>query len=54
VGDLERFLAALGLEHYAAVLAENDVDLDILSTLSDGDLKELGPPSVIGGACCTR
>ena len=42
MSDLERFLATLGLEQYAAVLAENDVDLDILPSLSDGDLKELG------------
>jgi class 3 adenylate cyclase len=42
LGDLERFLAALGLEHYAGVLAGNDVDLDILPSLSDADLKELG------------
>ena len=30
MSDLERFLATLGLEQYAAVLAENDVDLDVL------------------------
>ena len=40
--DLHRFLAALGLEQYARVLAENDVDLDVLPDLSDDDLKELG------------
>ena len=42
MSDLERFLATLGLEQYATVLAEHDVDLDILPSLSDGDLKELG------------
>ena len=42
MSDLDDYLAALGLERYGSVLAEHDVDLDILPSLSDGDLKELG------------
>ena len=36
------WLAGLGLEQYAEVFAENDVDLDIAAELTDEDLKELG------------
>jgi class 3 adenylate cyclase len=39
---LERFLRKLGLEQYVKVLAENDVDLEVLPHVSDEDLKELG------------
>lgn len=42
MSELKNFLAALGLEQYATVLAENDVDLDLLPSLSDADLRELG------------
>ena len=41
-GDIAAFLAALGLEKYASVFAENEVDLAALAHLSDDDLKELG------------
>ncbi|MBL8907765.1 MAG: AAA family ATPase, partial [Rhizobiales bacterium] len=42
--DIAALLAALGLEKYIAVFAENEVDLAALSHLSDDDLKELGLP----------
>jgi len=42
--DIAAFLAALGLDKYAGVFAENEVDLDALAHLSDDDLKELGLP----------
>ena len=42
MNDLEKFLRKLGLEQYAEVLAENDVDLEVLPHVSDDDLKELG------------
>jgi class 3 adenylate cyclase len=39
---LSQWLHQLGLERYADVLAENDVDLEAIRLLSDGDLAELG------------
>lgn len=42
--DIATFLAALGLEKYAPVFAENEVDLAALAHLSEDDLKELGLP----------
>ena len=42
--DIASFLGALGLEKYAPVFAENEVDLAALAHLSDEDLKELGLP----------
>ena len=42
MSDLEAWLERLELGQHAQVLAENDVDLDVLPHLSDSDLKELG------------
>ncbi len=42
MNDLEAWLEKLGLGQHAQVLAENDVDFDVLSHLTDADLKELG------------
>ena len=39
---IEDWLEEIGLPQYAAVLAENDVDADVLFDLSDSDLRELG------------
>ena len=39
---LVQWLVQQGLGKYADVLRENDVDLEVLHHLSDGDLKELG------------
>jgi len=39
---LRTWLEPLGLAGYADVLIENDVDLEVLPQLDDGDLKELG------------
>ena len=36
------WLRGIGLGRYAAIMAENDVDLDVLHHLSDDDLRELG------------
>ena len=36
------WLASIGLDRYAAVFAENEVDFDTLRLLSDGDLQQLG------------
>jgi class 3 adenylate cyclase/tetratricopeptide (TPR) repeat protein len=39
---IRQWLAELGLEQYAASFESNDVDIDLLPTLSDGDLHALG------------
>src|SRR5258707_9088176 len=38
------WLTELGLEQYAGLLVENEVDLATLEVLTDNDLKELGLP----------
>ncbi len=38
----DQWLGEIGLGQYASIFAENDVSLDVLPTLSDEDLKELG------------
>ena len=40
--SLSDWLKALGLERYAPVFAENEVDLDSLRFLTDNDLQGLG------------
>ena len=40
--ELEAWLAPLGLAELAPALRANDIDLDILPTLNEADLKELG------------
>jgi len=42
MADLSDWLQEIGLEQYARVFAENDIDLEVLPELSDQDLKELG------------
>jgi len=42
--DIVSWLSALGLEKYASVFAENEVDLAALAHLTEDDLKELGLP----------
>ena len=36
------WLRSLGLERYEAVFSENEIDLDLLSELTEGDLEKLG------------
>lgn len=40
--DFLAWLRSLGLDRYAQVFADNDVDLDALRLLSERDLQELG------------
>jgi len=40
--DVTKLLAELGLNRYAEVFAANDVDLDVLRDLDEGDLERLG------------
>jgi predicted ATPase/class 3 adenylate cyclase len=42
VSDVRQWLEGLGLGQYADMFAENDVDFDVLTELSDDELKELG------------
>ena len=44
IPSMSDWLKGLGLEQYASVFADNEVDLRILSKLTDKDLKELGIP----------
>ncbi len=39
---LHEALTELGLAQYEGVLADNDIDFDILSDLSESDLEKLG------------
>jgi class 3 adenylate cyclase/tetratricopeptide (TPR) repeat protein len=42
MSDLERWLASLGLDRYAAVFAEQDIDREALLDLTEQDLERLG------------
>jgi hypothetical protein len=42
MGALSTWLQELGLERYASVFAENDVDLDALCRLADAELEQPG------------
>ena len=42
MGALYDWLEHLGLQQHAGVLTDNDIDLDILRALTDGDLERLG------------
>jgi hypothetical protein len=42
--SIRKWLAAIGLEQYAERFKENRVDVDVLSLLSEQDLKDLGVP----------
>ena len=44
--DIAAWLQELGLERYVRALRENDVDAEILRTLTVDDLKELGVTSL--------
>jgi hypothetical protein len=42
VSDLEQWLSLHGLPRYAKTFADNDIDVDVLGHLTDGDLDKLG------------
>ena len=44
--DIGEWLQALGLGHYEAAFRENDVDAELLPSLTADDLKDLGVTSV--------
>ncbi|MEJ2122709.1 MAG: adenylate/guanylate cyclase domain-containing protein [Alphaproteobacteria bacterium] len=44
--SIREWLAGLGLDRYAEVFEENDLDLDLVADLSDSDLKDLGVESM--------
>jgi class 3 adenylate cyclase len=44
--DVLGWLRSLGLEQYEAVFRDNDIDESVLSSLTNGDLKDIGVASV--------
>jgi len=40
--DVAVWLRSLGLERYEALFRENDIDAEVLSDLTDGDLEKMG------------
>ena len=44
--DIAAWLSELGLERYAEAFCDNDIDADLLHTLSADDLSELGVSSL--------
>ena len=42
MSGVKDWLEALGLGHYAPLFAENNIDDEVLSELTDEDLKALG------------
>jgi hypothetical protein len=40
--NLGGWLRSLGLERYEAVFSKNEIDLDVLPELTEGDLEKLG------------
>jgi SAM domain (Sterile alpha motif) len=42
VNELQRWLAAVGLEQLAPVFQSNDVDMDVLAGLTEADLEKIG------------
>jgi hypothetical protein len=54
VSDLAHWLAGLGLGKYAEVLAAQEIDFDLLSSLTEADVRELGFRSVRGANYSTQ
>jgi len=46
VRDISAWLKELGLERYAQAFGDNDIDADVLPSLTDADLRELGVASL--------
>jgi hypothetical protein len=44
--DVADWLRALGLEQYEAAFRENDVDAEVLPTLTADELKDIGVSSI--------
>ena len=42
MGDVADWLTGLGLGQHSGLLAENDIDLEVLRELTEADLKDLG------------
>ena len=40
--DVAVWLRGLGLQRYEALFRENDIDAEVLSDLTDGDLEKIG------------
>jgi hypothetical protein len=46
--DIAAWLRELDLERYEAAFRSNDIDVDLLSDLTDADLERLGVASLAG------
>lgn len=44
VTNVDQWLARIGLEKYSAIFAENEIDADVLTDLTEQDLKDLNIP----------
>ena len=42
--SISEWLQSLGLDQYAQIFVDNYIDLDVATSLSEQDLKELGVP----------
>ncbi len=42
MSDIAKWLEKIGLGEHAGLFADNDIDVDLLADLTDGDLRELG------------
>ena len=57
--DVADWLRPLGLQQYEALLRQNDIDADVLTTLGADDLRELGihlaraSEEAARGDCCS-
>jgi hypothetical protein len=52
--QIEDWLKQLGLSEYAQRFAESDIDIDVLSELTDQDFDRLGVSLGIAGECCEQ
>ena len=52
--DVGDWLRSLGLDQYEALFRENDIDAEVLSDLTDGDLEKFGCHSAIAISCAKR
>ncbi len=42
MGSFDEWLQSIGLEQYSETFHENSIDLDVVGSLDDNDLRELG------------
>ena len=52
--DVGGWLRSLGLSQYETLFRQNDIDAEVLSELTDGDLEKFGVSLGIASACLRR